>query len=64
MPCPDYGDTTFLSDKQDQTAAYIHYVSPTKESNFFDLQLQSKDKYMRGVCFGPGKRGLFQSLGG
>ncbi|CAH3141876.1 unnamed protein product, partial [Porites evermanni] len=42
---------------------YIHYVSPTKESNFFDLQLQSKDKYTRGVCFGPGKRGLFQSVG-
>ena len=32
--------------------------------NFFDFQLQSKDKYMRGVCFAPAKGELFQSVKG
>ena len=41
---------------------YIHNVSPIKEGNFFDFQLQSKDKYMRGVSFAPAKRELFQSV--
>ena len=42
---------------------YIHNVSPIKEGNFFDFQLQSKDKYM-WVCFAPAKRELFQSIKG
>ena len=40
------------------------HVSPIKEGNFFDFQLQSKDKYMRGVSFAPAKRELFQSVKG
>ena len=33
-----------------------------KEGNFFNFQVQSKDKYLRGVCFAPAKRDLFQSV--
>ncbi|CAH3137349.1 unnamed protein product, partial [Porites lobata] len=43
-------------DKQDQIVGYIRNVSPIQEGNFFDFQLQSKDKYMREVCFAHGKR--------
>lgn len=35
-----------------------------KEGNVFDFQLQSKEKNMRGVCFSPAKRELFQSVKG
>ena len=52
----------FIAEKPDQIIGYIHNVSPIKEGNFFDFQVQSKEKYLRGVCFAPAKRDLFQSV--
>ena len=41
---------------------YVCNVSLVKEGHFSDFQLQSKDKYLRGVCFSPPKRQLFKWL--
>lgn len=55
-------EATTSEEKPDQIIGYIHNVSPIKEGKFFDFQVQSKEKYLRGVCFAPAKRDLFQSV--
>ena len=39
----------FADAKNTEVVGYLHNVSPVKEGHFFDFQLQSKDKYLRGV---------------
>ncbi|XP_029209383.2 uncharacterized protein LOC114973125 [Acropora millepora] len=40
---------------KDEVAGYIHNVSPVKNGKYFDFQIQTKEKIMRGVCFSPPK---------
>lgn len=40
---------------KDEVAGYIHNVSPVKNGKYFDFQIQTKEKVMRGVCFSPPK---------
>lgn len=39
-----------------KATGFIHNVSPMKQNNHFDFQLQMKSKTVRAVCFSPGKR--------
>lgn len=42
---------------------YIHNISPFKTNgNYFDFQLQTKNKTYRAVCFSPKKRNLIKSF--
>lgn len=38
--------------REGKTTGYIHNVSPL-ENNYFDFQLQTKNKTIRAACFGP-----------
>lgn len=40
---------------KNELVGYLHNVSPVKNGRYFNLQIQSKEKVMRGVCFSPPK---------
>ena len=42
---------------------FLHNVSPVKKGRYFDFQLQTKSKTIRGVCFSPPKRKIFTDFG-
>lgn len=41
---------------------YIHNLSPIKKDKYFDFELQTKDKTVRGICFSPPKRKRFEQF--
>ena len=47
---------------KDEVAGYIHNISPVKNRRYFDVQIQSKEKIMIGVCFSLQKSSSLQTL--
>ena len=49
----------------DEVVGYIHNVSPMKHSEktkYFDLQVQTENAIVRGVCFAQQKRDQFETF--
>lgn len=49
----------------DEVTGYLHNLSPVKKSdktNYFDVQVQTDSKVVRGVCFSPQKHSQFASF--
>ena len=61
-PCINHPPPETTVDKTLQPAVatgYVHNVSPIKNENYFDFQLQMKHKTVRAVCFSPPNRKYF-----
>ena len=54
--------STSSSNTSAEVVGYLHNISPLKKGRYFDFQMQTKEKTVRGVCFSPPKLKRFCEL--